>query len=178
MIKGGMILGIFRKRPLNRESYLSFITDYKSIMFKIAYGYLLTEADAMEAVDEAVYLGYANMKQLKEPEYLKTWLTRILINECHKILRNRKRVTVSGEIPEIASDDTRISMTLRSAVEELPEDLKEIIILRYFADYSVKDTAAFLDLPQGTVATRSKKALELLKADLISMEGGIRHESI
>lgn len=171
-------MGIFKKRPLTRESYLLFITDYKSIMFKIAYGYLTSEADAMEAVDEAVYLGYANMKQLKEPDYLKTWLTRILINECHRILRNRKRLTVPGEIPDITSDDTRISMTLKSAVEELPDELKEIIILRYFADYSVKDTAAFLDLPQGTVATRTKKALELLKADLISMEGGIRHESI
>ena len=69
-------------------------------------------------------------------------------------------------------------MTVKSAVENLPEELKEIIILRYFADYSVRDTAIFLDLPQGTVATRARKALELLKEDLISMEGGLRHESL
>ncbi|HSL87326.1 MAG TPA: sigma-70 family RNA polymerase sigma factor [Bacteroidales bacterium] len=171
-------MGIFSKRPVNRESYLSFITEYKSVMFKIACGYLSSETDAMDAVDESVYLGYANMKQLKEPDYLKTWLTRILINECHRTLRTRKRMIVPGELPEMTSHENRMSMTIREAVTDLPDELKEIIILRYFADYSVKDTAAFLDIPQGTVATRTKKALYLLKADLISMEGGIRHESI
>lgn len=147
-------------------------------MYKIAFGYLSHEADALEAVDEAVYLGYKNLKQLREPDYLKTWLTRILINECHRILRNRKRTVVSEIIPDIPSRDNRLSMTLRSAVLDLPDELKEIIILRYFADYSVKDTASFLDIPQSTVATRTKKALELLKTELISMEGGILHESI
>ena len=171
-------MAVFRKRLFTRESYLSFITSHKSIMYKIAFGYLSHEADALEAVDEAVYLGYKNLKQLMEPDYLKTWLTRILINECHRILRNRKRTVVSEIIPDIPSRDNRLSMTLRSAVLDLPDELKEIIILRYFADYSVKDTAGFLDIPQGTVATRTKKALELLKSDLISMEGGILHESI
>lgn len=171
-------MAVFKKRIFTRESYLSFITSYKSVMYKIAFGYLSHEADALEAVDEAVFLGYRNLKQLREPEYLKTWLTRILINECHRILRNRKRTVVSEVIPDIPSRDSQISITLRSAVLELPDELKEIIILRYFADYSVKDTAVFLDIPQGTVASRTKKALELLKTDLISMEGGMRHESI
>jgi len=147
-------------------------------MYKIAYGYLSSDADSMEAVDEAVYLGFAKIRQLKEPDALKSWVTRILINECYRILRSRKKLVLSQDLPEIASEEYEPSMTVKSAVENLPEELKEIIILRYFADYSVKDTAIFLDLPQGTVATRSKKALELLKEDLISMEGGIRHESI
>jgi len=132
----------------------------------------------MEAVDEAVYLGYAKLKQLKDPEALKSWVTRILINECHRVLRNRKKEIPAEHLPEIEAVETETSMTVKNAVENLPEELKEIIILRYFADYSVRDTAIFLDLPQGTVATRSRKALELLKEDLISMEGGIRHESL
>jgi len=147
-------------------------------MYKIAYGYLTSEADSMEAVDEAVYLGFAKIRQLKEPDALKSWITRILINECYRILRNRKKLILSQDLPEIPSEEYDTSMTVKTAVENLPEELKEIIILRYFADYSVKDTSIFLDLPQGTVATRSRKALELLKEDLISMEGGIRHESI
>ncbi len=171
-------MGLFTKKPLTKDSYLSFITSYKSIMYKIAYGYLSNEADSMEAVDEAVYIGYAKIKQLKDPDALKSWITRILINECYRILRNRKKEIPSQDLPEIHAQDSETSLTVKTAVENLPEDLKEIIVLRYFADYSVKDTALFLDLPQGTVATRSRKALELLKEDLISMEGGISHESI
>jgi len=171
-------LGLFTKKTLTKESYISFITSYKSIMYKIAYGYLTSEADSMEAVDEAVYLGFAKIRQLKEPDALKSWVTRILINECYRILRNRKKLIISQDLPETPSEEYETSMTVKTAVENLPEELKEIIILRYFADYSVKDTATFLGLPQGTVATRGRKALELLKEDLISMEGGIRHESI
>lgn len=171
-------MGLFTKKTLTKESYISFITSYKSIMYKIAYGYLTSEADSMEAVDEAVYLGFAKIRQLKEPDALKSWVTRILINECYRILRNRKKLIISQDLPETPSEEYETSMTVKTAVENLPEELKEIIILRYFADYSVKDTATFLGLPQGTVATRGRKALELLKEDLISMEGGIRHESI
>lgn len=171
-------MGLFTKKPLTKESYLSFITSYKSVMYKIAYGYLSSEADSMEAVDEAVYLGYAKIRQLREPDALKSWITRILINECYRMLRNRKKEVPAEHLPEIKAEEYETSMTVKTAVESLPEELKEIIILRYFADYSVKDTAIFLDLPQGTVATRARKALELLKEDLISMEGGLRHESI
>lgn len=172
------VLDMFRKKRMTKDSYLLFITSYKNIMYKIALGYLSHEADSMEAVDEAVYLGYAKIKQLKNPDALKSWLTRILINECYRILRTRKREISSQDLPEISSTESKTSMTVKNAVDNLPEELKEIIILRYFADYSVKDTAVFLNLPQGTVATRSRKALELLKEDLISMEGGISHESI
>ena len=80
------VLDMFRKKRMTKDSYLLFITSYKNIMYKIALGYLSHEADSMEAVDEAVYLGYAKIKQLKNPDALKSWLTRILINECYRIL--------------------------------------------------------------------------------------------
>ncbi len=67
---------------------------------------------------------------------------------------------------------------MREAIGELPEDLQEVIILRYFGDLTVKDTAQELNIPQGTVATRTRKALEMLKEKLIFWEGGAEHESV
>lgn len=52
----------------------------KKQLYKIAYLYLGNEAGALEAVDEAVYKGFKARKQLRQPEYLTAWLTRILIN--------------------------------------------------------------------------------------------------
>ena len=52
------------------------------------------------------------------------------------------------------------------------QEMKEIILLRYYGDLTVKDTAELLSIPQGTVATRTKKALSLLKEDLTKEEGG------
>jgi len=167
----------FRK-TLSKEAYMIFVRDYKSTLYRLALGYLKEEADALEAVDEAVYLGLLKLHQLKEQEKLKPWLTSILINECRGILRRQKKLLVTEVLPEVVDDTKAVSMTLREALGKLPEDLQEVIILRYFGDYTVKDTAQELNLPQGTVATRTKKALALLKEELISLEGGMYHESI
>jgi len=51
-------------------------------------------------------------------------------------------------------------------VERLPEPLRAVVILRYFTGYTQAETAAALEIPQGTVATRQRRALELLRLDL------------
>lgn len=175
---GGMSVKLFEKKSLSREAYLVFVQSYKGTMFRIALGYLKEEADAMEAVDETVYIGLYKLHQLREEEKLKPWMTKILVNECHRLLKGRKRELVTESLPENQDVSSRSSLTLREAISELPEDLREVIILRYFGDLTVKDTAVELNLPQGTVATRTRKALEILKEKLISWEGGVEHESV
>ena len=86
-------------------------------------------------------------------------------------------VVVSEEVPDTISPYQETDLALRMSVEALPEELKEIILLRYYGDLTVKDTAELLSIPQGTVATRTKKALSLLKEDLTKEEGGSLYEN-
>ena len=58
------------------------------------------------------------------------------------------------------------SLPLKQALSRLPEDLKNVIILRFFAGYTQAETADILKLPQGTVATRQQRALRLLRLEL------------
>jgi len=137
-------------------------------LYKTAYLYLGSEADALEAVDEAVYQALRALKKLREPAFFETWLTRILLNECHKELRRRKRFFVHGEeaIPDTASPDHYDYLPLKEAIYRLPEDLRIVVILRYFSGYTQAETAAALEIPQGTVATRQRRALQLLRLEL------------
>src|SRR5690554_8226583 len=105
-------------------------------------------------------------------------MTKILIHECHRLLRLRKKDIPTEQLPKTEEVTSRVSLTMREAIGELPEDLQEVIILRYFGDLTVKDTAQELNIPQGTVATRTRKALEMLKEKLIFWEGGAEHESV
>ena len=57
-------------------------------------------------------------------------------------------------------------LPLKEAVYHLPEDLRAVIILRFFGGYTQAETALALDIPQGTVATRQRKALALLRLEL------------
>lgn len=135
-------------------------------LYKTALLYLSDEASALEAVDEAVYQALRALKKLRQPEFFDTWLTRILLNECHKELRRRKRLTTEEAPPDTAGPDVYDGLPLREAVRRLPEDLRAVIILRFFAGLSQAETAAALEVPQGTVATRQRRALQLLRLEL------------
>ena len=58
------------------------------------------------------------------------------------------------------------SLPLKEAITRLPKDQKDVIVLRFFAGYTVNETAQTLEIPVGTVATRQRKALQLLRLEL------------
>lgn len=159
---------------MEKEEFAQRVHAVKSKLYRTAYLYLGSETDALEAVDEAVYQGLRALKKLREPNYFETWLTRILINECHKELRRRKRFLCSEEADssELTAQDVLDHLPLKEAIHHLPEDLRAVVILRFFAGYTQAETADTLEIPQGTVATRQRRALRLLKLEL-GEEGNI-----
>lgn len=151
---------------MDKDEFAARTEAVKTRLYRTAYLYLGSEADALEAVDEAVYQALRALKKLREPEFFETWLTRILINECHRELRRRKRLAGEEAIPEAAGPDAYDALPLKEAVRRLPEELRLVVILRFFAGYTQAETAAALDIPQGTAATRQRKALQLLRLEL------------
>ena len=151
---------------MDQEEFARRVSAKRNQLYRTAYLYLGREADALEAVDEAVYQALRHLRQLREERYFETWLTRILLNECHRELRRRKRLAGEEALPESAGPDAYDGLPLRAAVSRLPEDLRAVIILRFFAGLSQAETAAALEVPQGTVATRQRRALQLLRLEL------------
>ena len=74
-----------------------------------------------------------------------------------------------AQLPETAQESFD-ALPLRDAVGRLPRALKDVIILRYFTGLTLAETARTLDLPQGTVVTRQRKALQLLRLELTDGE--------
>ena len=90
---------------MTREELAARIEEIRIKLFRTAMIYLGNEHDAIEAVDEAVYRGLCAVKKLRQPEYFDTWMTRILINECYKMMRRQKREELTETIPEISQED-------------------------------------------------------------------------
>ena len=135
-------------------------------LYRTAYLYLGSEADALEAVDEGVYQALKALGKLREPDFFETWLTRIVLNECHRELRRRSRLAPEEALPESVEPDSYDALPLKEAIRRLPEELRAVVVLRYFAGYTQAETAAALDIPQGTAATRQRRALALLRLEL------------
>ena len=92
---------------MDQNTFAARTQAIKARLYRTAYLYLGSEADALEAVDEAVYQALRSLKKLREPAFFETWITRILINQCHRELRRRKRLHPEGEeaLPETAGPD-------------------------------------------------------------------------
>lgn len=154
---------------MNEQQYMDAAQALKVRLYRTALLYLGSSSAAVDAVDEAIYKGFLSYKKLRQPDYFNTWLTRILINVCSDELRRRGRMATLDELPETAAEQFD-ALPLREAVERLPRQLREVIILRYFTGCTLAETAEILDLPPGTVSTQQRKALGLLRLELSEEE--------
>lgn len=150
---------------MNNEEFTKRIESIHTRLFKTAMLYLGNKSLALDVVDEAVYKALCGRWKLRHPEFFDTWITRILINECHNELRRQKHFYPLEELPETATEEFD-SLPLKESIRHLPKDLKDVIILRFFTGYTVSETAQTLHIPIGTVATRQRKALQLLRLEL------------
>ena len=154
---------------MTEQEYAVRADAMKGKLYGMALLYLGSASLAVDAVDEAVYRGFRAYRKLRQPEFCETWLTRILINVCHNELRRRKRELAVETLPETAQEQFD-ALPLKEALRRLPEELRAVITLRYFTGLTLEETARTLDIPRGTVSTRQKRALELLRLDLTDSE--------
>ncbi len=150
---------------MREEVFAQRVTEIRGKLFKTAILYMGSEAMALDALDEAVYKGLRGCALLRQEEYFDTWMMRILINECKNELRRQKRLYPLEELSEQAAESYDC-LPLKEAIARLPGELKDIIVLRYFSGYTLSETAKLLKIPQGTAATRQRRALELLRLEL------------
>ena len=168
-------IGFFGRRNAGKSSLVNAVTGQELSVVSPTAG---TTTDPVRKAMELLPLGpvvildtpgfddEGSLGQLREAAYFETWLTRILLNECHRELRRRKRLAGEEALPETAGPDAYDHLPLKDAVARLPEPLRAVVILRYFTGYTQSETAAALTIPQGTVATRQRRALELLRLEL------------
>lgn len=142
---------------------------YEEDIYRTAFVYLKNQEEALDVVQETAYRSFKSIKNVKEPEYFKTWLIRITISCSIDLLRQRKKIVhLNQDYQEVISakqeeEDIPLSLTLRDLIEFLGEQEKEVIILRYYHDYTIKAIADLLELPLGTVKTILYRSLKKLR---------------
>jgi len=140
------------------EAFYMLIDENKALLYKIAFSYLKNDVDVLEAIQETTYKAYIKIQKLREPKYFKTWLIRILINHCLDEIKLRKR-TVFSKVETISETDDYKKIGLEIAVENLQPKYRNVIILKYFHDLTIKDIAEILEKPESTIKTWLSKAL-------------------
>lgn len=165
-LQSGYRLCCDRKDTMKKEELGKLIIASEDSMYRVAKTLLYSDADCGDAIQEAIVKAFTNLHTLKKDSYAKTWLTRIVINECYAIMRKQKRIVSledyraeEGVWPEDYS-------SLYEAVAALPEENRLCVTLYYLEGYSVKETAKLLGITESAVKNRLMRARARLKAEL------------
>lgn len=147
--------------------------EYETQMYSTAFSILHSRNDAEDAVQSAFlkiidYLPELNLGLNPQTQSLLTITTRnIALNEVKKRnrrLKNEIDFEDVGTIPDIRDFDKIGYKEIGDLVAKLPEDLKNVIILRFILDYSPQMTANLLDITESAVYKRIAAARKLLKS--------------
>lgn len=151
---------------MNKQEFTQQVMEAENSLYRVARTLSSNESDCEDAVQQAILTAYDKLDNLRNEKFFKTWLTRILINECYKIIRKSGFFISFEDYTADIPSDGKIDNELRDAVFRLPIKLRSVIVLYYIEGYSVEETAYMLKVPQGTVKSRLHKARKLLKTML------------
>jgi RNA polymerase sigma-70 factor, ECF subfamily len=167
---------IRRAQRGDAHAYEELVYAYQGIAFRTAYVIARNAADAEEAAQDGFVKTWRALDRFREGAPFRPWLLRIVANEASNRRRSAGRrahlaLRVAGEepsgdaapSPEAALLSAEQRATLLAAVEELPEEQRDVVALRYFVGLSEAEVAEALAIPQGTVKSRTARALERLR---------------
>ena len=141
---------------MDKETFSTLVHEQQRQLYRIAVSYTASSADAEDAMQEALLRAWKRRDTLRNPAYFGTWLNRILINECKTLLRKRKRQLPTADLPNLAAPPPdEQAMALRTALFALPEKYRVPLVLNLLEGYTLREIAAMLSLPVGTVKTLS-----------------------
>ena len=154
----------------NNLAFSTLIKSYEKDLYKVAIAMTKNEDDALDCIQEAILQAYISIKDLRQDEYFKTWLIKILINKCNALLKkNKKILNLDVSITENDKVEQSEKLELKDSINNLDSDLKIIVILYYYEDMSIKDISESLNIPQGTIKSRLSRARSKLK-EMLSID--------
>lgn len=147
---------------------------YKGLMYHIAYDILRNREDAEEAVNDAFWKIAKNIIKISEPVSPKTRTYVVLVIESTSVDLWRKRQRCVETVPLEDEPKIQVEYTGENRVAELilsllPND-REILLLRYYQGYSLKETAKLLNITATAARKREQRAKERLE-ELCRKEG-------
>ena len=158
--------------PPGLKGLQAYVTEHQQELYRLAYSYTRSREDALDAVQEAVLKAIDKISTLRDPERLRVWLTRILVNECLTRLRRRRPAVPleDWQEPAVPERDQDELWDLRRALAELDPKLRTVVVLRFFEDMKLEEISQVMGLPLSTVKSRLYRALAALRLDLSGRE--------
>lgn len=135
-------------------------------LYRVSCTLLRCEADREDAVQSALEKAWRGRFLLRQEQYMETWLTRILINECYAIMRRSRRIIPMAEVGENQPaqwEAQNADEMLCRALTALPDTLRLPIVLHYMEGMDIRTIARTLRIRESAVKSRLHRGREKLR---------------
>jgi len=149
-------------RRVTSDEFSQQIVAMMQTLYSVSYSQLSQSCDRDDAVQECLYKAWEKRHQLRDERFMRTWVIRILLNECHNIQKKRNRELPLDELPERTAP-MDANYELHDALLNLEGTLQLPIVLHYMEGFSIKEISQMLRLPQGTIKSRMLRGRRELK---------------
>ena len=175
------VLAVRRCLSGDKESFRELVERYKRRAYFVALQLVGNMDDAMEISQEAFIRAYKNLKGFDTTRPFPTWFFTILRNLCIDHLRARRpgvaleavegttQARHRGAGPEALTARNRLKERVWTAVNALPHQYREVIVLKDLQGLKYVEISKILDIPMGTVQSRLHEARKQLKGELEDM---------
>ncbi|MDQ6788273.1 MAG: RNA polymerase sigma factor [Acidobacteriota bacterium] len=167
----------------NSEAFGEIVKRWERKIFALCFGMLSREEDARDAAQETFIAAFRNLKNFRGEAKVSSWLHRIAVNQCLTTMRRQKTRSENFLDDEANADEkvfvapARLSPSrtteqnerlqiIRQAVQSLPVDLRQVIVMKEFEDMTFQEISDTLSLPLSTVKSRVYTALKQLRMKL------------
>lgn len=151
-----------------------FMVLYESVyqdLYRLAYYYLGNPQDAEDVVGETVLRAYEKFSSLKNEDAFRSWIFKILVNQCNSFLRkhiSEKTAEMTAEPsyqPELGD-----RVIVKDMLTGLSEDERRIVALAVFGGYKGDEIAKMLHMRHSTVRSKYRRVLKKLENKLLAEE--------
>lgn len=165
------------------EAFGEIVTRWERRIFALAFGMLGREEDARDATQETFLAAFRNLRGFRGEAKVSSWLHRIAVNQC--ITRQRRAKVRSETALETEEEKNSTSFAaplhysparvvegiertaaVRRAVNSLPIELRQVVVMKEFEELTFQEISDALDLPLSTVKSRLYTALRQLQMRL------------
>lgn len=151
----------------NKAQFTRLVDTHRAGVFRLAYGYLRSRADAEDVVQDVFLRLLRREEPFADDEHAKRWLYRVTLNECASVYRalRRRPENIDDYVETLATPGPHHDELIRQ-VMALPTRYRTALILYYYEGYSTREVAGLLGVPEATVRTRLARGRRKLRTVL------------
>ena len=159
---------------MNKEEFAEKVLDLEGSMYRVAKTMLRNEEDCADAMQSAILKAYEKLDTLRNIDYFKTWLIRILINECYQLIRKNKKYVgmeeyLNGQVEGVQNQQADEKLEISAIMQEvmrLDEKYRVPFVLHEVEGYSLKEISRMLRLTEANAKSRIFRARKILRTRL------------